>query len=132
MESILPNVVTTVINLTDKPYKKGVWVALIVWGVYKFKQKMNRIDTHVSAEATFMRKEIKGYVDTEFFRKLNKLLKIAIPRVLGRESMSVVALSILLVVRSLLSIYISDVNGSIVKAIVNRSLFNFIKQVKYS
>jgi len=56
-------------------------------------------------------------------------MKIAIPKLFGRETLSVVALSALLVLRTVLSIYISDVNGSIVKAIVGVNLLNFIKQV---
>lgn len=90
---------------------------------------MAKIPSNVTAEASFMRKEIKGYVDLEFFRKLFKLLKIVIPKAFGRESLALITLSALLVLRSLLSIYISDINGNIVKAIVNRSLFKFIKQV---
>lgn len=57
-------------------------------------------------------------------------MKIAVPNVFGRETFSVVALSCLLVLRTVLSIYISDVNGSIVKAIVGVNLMNFIKQVR--
>jgi hypothetical protein len=64
--------------------------------------------------------------------KLVKLLKIAFPRLFGRETLSIFALSILLVLRTLLSIYISDINGSIVKAIVGVNFMNFIKQVKKS
>lgn len=90
---------------------------------------MSKIDSHVSAEASFMKKQIKGHVNMAFFRKLMKLLKIAIPKALGRETVTIITLSVLLVVRSVLSIYISEVNGSIVSAIVRRSLFMFIKQV---
>jgi len=56
-------------------------------------------------------------------------MKIAIPKLFGRETLSIVSLSILLVLRTVLSIYISDVNGSIVKAIVGVNLMNFMKQV---
>ncbi len=56
-------------------------------------------------------------------------MKIAIPKLFGKETLSIVGLSALLVLRTILSIYISDVNGSIVKAIVGVNLMNFIKQV---
>jgi ABC-type uncharacterized transport system fused permease/ATPase subunit len=56
-------------------------------------------------------------------------MKIAVPKVFGRETLSIVGLSCLLVLRTVLSIYISDVNGSIVKAIVGVNILNFIKQV---
>jgi len=58
-------------------------------------------------------------------------MKIAIPKLFGRETLSVFALSCLLVLRTVLSIYISDINGSIVKAIVGVNLMNFIKQVLF-
>jgi ATP-binding cassette subfamily D (ALD) protein 3 len=91
---------------------------------------MSRIKTHVEAEASFIKKsEIKGFVDMEFFKKLLKLLKIAIPRIVGRETLSLLLLSGLLVLRTVLSIYVSDVNGSIVKAIVSKNLGKFIQQL---
>jgi len=68
-------------------------------------------------------------VDYDFFLKLVKLLKIAIPKLFGRETLSIVALSVLLVLRTVLSIYVSDINGSIVKAIVGVNFLKFIKQV---
>lgn len=68
-------------------------------------------------------------MDYDFFLKLVKLLKIAIPKLFGRETLSIVALSVLLVLRTVLSIYVSDINGSIVKAIVGVNFLKFIKQV---
>lgn len=65
----------------------------------------------------------------DFFKKLLKLIKIAIPKLFGRETVSLGLLSGLLVLRTVLSIYISDVNGSIVKAIVNVNFMKFIKQI---
>lgn len=91
---------------------------------------MSRIKTQVEVEKSFMKKsEIKGLVDMDFMQKLIKLIKIAIPKLAGRESISIILLSGLLVLRTVLSIYISDVNGSIVKAIVGRNLMKFIKQI---
>lgn len=74
---------------------------------------------------------MKGYVDYDFFLKLVKLLKIAFPKLFGRETLSMFALSVLLVLRTMLSIYISDINGSIVKAIVGVNFLSFVKQVNY-
>lgn len=91
---------------------------------------MSNIKSSVEAEKSFIkRKEINGLVDMDFLTKLSKLLKVAVPRLIGRESIAIVLLSSLLVLRTVLSIYVSDVNGSIVKAIVNRSLPSFIKQI---
>lgn len=52
------------------------------------------------------------------------------PRLIGRETFGVLSLSALLVLRTVLSIYISEVNGSIVKAIVDVKPIKFIEQVK--
>ena len=91
---------------------------------------MSKIKTNVEAEKSFIKKhEIKGLVDIDFLHKLFKLLKISVPKLFGRETLGIALLSGLLVLRTVLSIYISDVNGSIVKAIVNRSLVKFIKQI---
>ena len=97
---------------------------------YLVRRRMSKIKTNVEAEKSFIKKhEVKGLVDMDFFKKLLKLLKISIPKLFGRETLGIALLSGLLVLRTVLSIYISDVNGSIVKAIVNRSLIKFIKQI---
>ena len=91
---------------------------------------MSKIKTNVEAESSFIKKsEIKGLVDSEFFKKLINLLKIAFPQLIGRESLSLIFLSCLLVLRTMLSIYISDVNGSIVKAVVSRNFSKFIQNL---
>ena len=61
--------------------------------------------------------------------KLVKLIKIAIPCVFGREAASLFLLSLLLVIRTLLSIQISNVIGSIAKAIVNIKFSDFTYRI---
>lgn len=91
---------------------------------------MSKIKTNIQAESSFIKtSEIKGYVDQDFFKKLLRLLKVALRKPFGRETMSILILSCLLVLRTILTIYISDVNGSIVKAIVNVNFIQFIKQI---
>jgi ATP-binding cassette subfamily D (ALD) protein 3 len=94
------------------------------------KKRMAKIKTNVEEEKSFMKKtETKGYVDMDFLKKLLRLVKVAIPKLVGRETISIALLSALLVLRTVLSIYVSDVNGSIVKAIVNVDKLKFIKQI---
>jgi len=64
----------------------------------------------------------KGNVDKEFFARIKKLLKIAVPSYKSREAAYIVILTGLLVIRTYMSIWLADVNGQVVKAIVNRSL----------
>lgn len=47
----------------------------------------------------------------------------------SKETFYVVFLSCLLVIRTLLSIWLADVNGSVVKAIVNRKWSDFLKKI---
>jgi hypothetical protein len=65
----------------------------------------------------------------DFLQKLYKLLKVVVPKLAGRETLGIASLSALLVLRTVLSIYISEVNGSIVKAIVDLKPVKFIEQV---
>jgi hypothetical protein len=65
----------------------------------------------------------------DFLRKLYRLIKIVIPKLISRETLGIASLSALLVLRTVLSIYISEVNGSIVKAIVDIKPIKFIEQV---
>lgn len=91
---------------------------------------MSKIKTNVEAEKSFMKNnQIKGLVDMDFFQKLFKLLKIAVPKLLSRETFSIGLLSGLLVLRTVLSIYVSEINGSIVKAIVKKDIYKFFRQI---
>jgi ABC-type uncharacterized transport system fused permease/ATPase subunit len=60
-----------------------------------------------------------------------KLLKIAIPSWKTKEVVLLIALTGMLVVRTYLSIWLADVNGQIVKSIVNRSLPDFLRRVRH-
>lgn len=68
-------------------------------------------------------------MDKIFLERIKVLLKIAIPSYKSREFIYVVVLTGLLVIRTYMSIWLADVNGQIVKAIVNRSLSEFLKRV---
>lgn len=46
-----------------------------------------------------------------------------------REAQFIYVLTVLLVVRTLMSIWLADVNGQVVKAIVNKSLSQFLSKV---
>lgn len=52
------------------------------------------------------------------------------PSYKSREAIYIVILTGLLVVRTYMSIWLADVNGQVVKAIVNRNLPEFLRKVK--
>jgi hypothetical protein len=106
--------------------------------IYIFKRRMSKINRDVNIKDNYTKKsavkfiltKIKGHVDLNFIKELYMLLKIAVPKLIGRETISLVCLSALLVFRTVLSIQMSEINGSIVKAIVDVKPFKFIEQVK--
>jgi ATP-binding cassette subfamily D (ALD) long-chain fatty acid import protein len=57
------------------------------------------------------------------------LIKKVIPGWSSIEARYIVILSVLLVVRTMLSIWLADVNGKVVKAIVEMSWTNFVQRV---
>jgi len=52
-----------------------------------------------------------------------------VPSYKSREAIYIVILTGLLVVRTYMSIWLADVNGQVVKAIVNRNLPEFLRKV---
>jgi ATP-binding cassette subfamily D (ALD) protein 3 len=71
----------------------------------------------------------KGNVDKIFWERIQKLLKIAVPSWKSKEAICLIVLSGLLVVRTYLSIWLADVNGQIVKAIVSQDFQQFLRRV---
>lgn len=74
-------------------------------------------------------KNKRGHINTEFFFRLWRLIRIVIPSWKSREFISLCALSALLVLRTMVSISLSGVKGKIVKAIVKKDSTRFIESV---
>lgn len=73
----------------------------------------------------------KGNVDAIFFERIKKLVNIVIPTWKSQEVLDLVMLTMFLVLRTFLSIYLAGVNGKIVKAIIERDLTLFIRRVNF-
>ena len=71
----------------------------------------------------------KGNVDAIFISRIRKLIKIVIPTWKSEEVLDLALLTVFLVLRTFLSIYLAAVNGKIVKAIIQRDLGLFIRRV---
>ena len=65
-----------------------------------------------------------------FFKRAWELVRIVVPTWKSHEMFNLVNLTIFLVVRTFLSIYIANVNGRIVKSIINANYGDFVKKVK--
>lgn len=75
------------------------------------------------------KKKGQGNVDAVFFAKIKNLLNTVVPRANCKESKYLVILSLLLVLRTYMSIWLADVNGKIVKAIVDRNFKKFLLKI---
>lgn len=119
-------------SLTDTNAKRGLILAISALTVYLIRKRLStsRVKNKLQHDDEAIKKEkVKALVDKKFIKKLKKLLKIAIPRWVGRETISIAVLSALLAIRTVLSIQISDVNGSIVKAIVKINFYDFVYRI---
>lgn len=57
------------------------------------------------------------------------MIKIAVPSYKTKEALYLLVLTGLLVIRTYMSIWLADVNGQVVKAIVNRNFSEFVRRV---
>ncbi|CDW80449.1 abc transporter n-terminus family protein [Stylonychia lemnae] len=100
------------------PQRKVATAAIVAALLYAIRQKNARDEERVKkmlgdAGNRKARRGGKGNVDKEFFERIKKLLRIAIPSYNSREAVYVVILTGLLVVRTYMSIWLADVNGQI-------------------
>ena len=75
------------------------------------------------------KKKGRGNVDRVFLERTINLIKRLCPKANCREAGYAVLLLALLIVRTMMSIWLSDVNGRVVKAIVNKNLGLFVKRI---
>jgi len=68
-------------------------------------------------------------VDADFFKKIKRLIKIVLPNYTCKESKYLVILTLLLILRTQMSIWLADVNGRIVKSIVERNWSLFLRRI---
>ena len=119
-----------IMQLTDSNLKKSLLIAFGALLMYVIKRRMHKLKIIPKNNEEILKNvKVKASVDRKFLKKLLKLIKIAIPRFLGRETLSIGILTSLLVVRTILSIQIADVNGSIVKSIVRINFYDFIYRI---
>lgn len=62
-------------------------------------------------------------------KKIKELLKVAVPGYKSKEAKYLLILTLLLVLRTQMSIWLADVNGKIVKSIVDRNFKLFMFRV---
>jgi len=105
----------------------GIGLTAYYLKIKKSKKSKEKIEV-IEKEGNKKKKRV-GLVNAEFLKKVWKLLKISIPSLFGKETFSIVVLTGLLVARTILSIYVSDLKGSWVRCIVKRDLPKFIMKL---
>ena len=95
------------------------------------KPKQDRAQDVGSRGKEGAKKKGRGNVDSIFWERLSKLVKIVLPDFTSKEARYIYLLTALLVVRTMLSIWLADVNGRVVKAIVNKSFKEFLRRVSH-
>lgn len=84
---------------------------------------------HVRLDPAKERKKNRGKVDGIFLKRIIHLLKVLFPSWNVRETYDLSLLTVFLVLRTFLSIYISTIQGGIVKSIIKMDWNMFLKKV---
>lgn len=70
-------------------------------------------------------------VDAVFFERLRRLLKIVIPGAKSKEAMLIIAHSFFLVMRTIISLYVAELDGRIVSSLVRSKTREFLKGIAW-
>jgi len=119
--------VTVTVGTPSRKLMTGALVASIAFLIKNKSQKKK--DQAEDEEGAKQKRGGKGNVDHIFYERIVKLIKIVIPRSTCKEVIYLVTLTALLVLRTIMSIWLAEVNGEIVKSIVGRDLTEFIKRI---
>ncbi|KAL4437929.1 hypothetical protein ABPG74_001100 [Tetrahymena malaccensis] len=101
---------------------------LAILGMLKLRknQRSSEVDSKVKQEKD---RKGKGDVDKVFFERIKTLLKIVIPSIKCTATVDLILLTVFLVFRTYLSIYLAGANGRIVKAIIKLDYQLFVKRI---
>ena len=70
-----------------------------------------------------------GHVDLVFLNNLIQIIKIAFPKIISTLNLDMILLVVSLIFRTFLSIHIATINGTFVRAIVDRNLNMFARKI---
>ncbi|KAI1210748.1 ABC transporter transmembrane region 2 [Annulohypoxylon truncatum] len=82
-----------------------------------------------SSDGTEVTKKKKVELNREFFKSLLRLLKIVVPGARSKETRLLISHSFFLVVRTLISLKVAEMDGAIVKALVKGSGKEFLTRI---
>jgi ATP-binding cassette subfamily D (ALD) protein 3 len=121
-------------SATKSGLRKAISLIIIGAIIYYIRKKSMKvaIDPNLAgADGKIKKKKSKGTVDKQFFTRIMRLVRIVIPTWKSREVLNLSGLTLALVLRTFLSIYLASINGAVVKAIVNINFKDFIQSVVF-
>ncbi|KAI2466121.1 ABC transporter transmembrane region 2 [Annulohypoxylon bovei var. microspora] len=93
------------------------------------REAANRKSGTTSSDGTEVTKKKKVELNREFFKSLLRLLKIVVPGAKSKETRLLISHSFFLVVRTLISLKVAEMDGAIVKALVKGSGKEFLTRI---
>lgn len=110
--------------------RKAISVSVILIILYLIKIRATKTKTvSVRLDPSKEKKNTRGTVDAVFFKRITYLLKVLFPTWKVREVYDIGLLTVFLVLRTFLSIYLSSIQGGIVKAIIKSDWSMFLKKL---
>ena len=138
-DGLLKIIINALVGSTHKKVVSAVVLAVIAYLIY-MKNKKSSTDyvrlredskTKKSVSHSSIQRGGKGNVDGIFLSRIRKLVNIVIPTWKCKEVLDLCLLTVFLVLRTFLSIYIAALNGTIVKSIIEGNKAVFIVKVCY-
>jgi len=101
-------------------------VVLLLWKSTKGDRgSFDKNNNDVSPQPRKHKLRGSGLIDDAFWKNVKKLIKVAIPNYTCKEFKYLITLTLLLVLRTQMSIWLADINGKVVKAIVEKNFKKF-------
>jgi ATP-binding cassette subfamily D (ALD) protein 3 len=135
----MPSVLSKVDNVAGNSFfsfmfkgtkSKAISLSVIFIVIYMIKIRTTKTrPVNVKLTAPKDKKKTRGTVDGVFFKRIMHLVKVLFPKWNVRETYDIALLTVFLVLRTFLSIYISSLQGGIVKAIIKADWSLFVKKI---
>ncbi len=103
----------------------------VILYLIRIKKSMSKINNSLSSVKTQEEREkkSKGQIDSVFINRIRQLIKIVVPSIYSLEFLDMTQMMIFLILRTFLSIYIANINGRIVKSLIEVKFLPFIDKI---
>src|SRR4051794_6737927 len=127
----MPSILSCLRHPSTWTSQQRKWITCTLFGVvasgyllYKRQHSVNGVSQKKNDESAHTKNK-RLHVNKQFWQQLRALLRIMIPRLLCRESGLLFGHSIVLMTRTLISIYVSSMEGQLVQAAVRKRVGEF-------